>query len=537
MASPEDGPEAAGSELDFGSWRPTGRKTAGLDSDLIEIENPDGHKQIAIVFDKLWRNSPLLTTNVDLVRSFLEFPMVDGIACLTRHDADRAIFHYETGSVLPLIEILRAYRDQRKPVGLRAAVELMKSAGRMLQEASENGPMQGIYSHGGLTPWRIVLDAEGNPMMIGYGLPQMDMAAAREDTTLKVREDSFKVCPPERLVSGYEDISTDLYSLVLIAYEMITGESLLSGTDEQLRHQVTHGEAQQRLMAFKGALPKDLKDTLVQALAFDPAGRFEEPSEFVQAVSEATDGKKMDGEDLAAVVHFVRSSTRQGKTLLDVGTAGGPRRQTPGLQARETRMRSATESRPARAPQTPAATSAASTASDERWSRARRSDRRTAEPDEEAPRTIASRPTRRTAPEESEEPRRVRRTEAEPEAPRARRRATTEEPSDEPPRSRRRTTEPEESPRRRTAAADDTPRRVRRATADEGEDAPRRARRSVADNEPATETPATEAPATEAPAPAPPTADEAKDEAPSRRTRQATSDDDDAPSRRKKRKG
>ena len=66
--------------------------------------------------------------------------------------------------------------------------------------------MQGIYSNG-LTPWRIVVDAEGLPSIIGYGLPQIDMVTFRESGEGSPREESFNAVL-ERLLSGDEDISS-----------------------------------------------------------------------------------------------------------------------------------------------------------------------------------------------------------------------------------------------------------------------------------------------------------------------------------------
>lgn len=382
-------------DIDFGAWKPTGRKTVGLDSELVEVENPDGHKQTAIVFDKVWREYPQLNTDVEMVQSFMEFPMVDGISCMTRWVREQSVFQYETGSVLALIEILRAYRDLRKPVGLRAACELLIGVGNMLQEASENGPMQGIYSHGGLTPWRILLDAEGQPQLLGYGLPQIDMVALRADASLKVRDDSFKYCPPERLTSGYEDITTDLYALTLMAFELATGDTLIKGRSQDLKKQVELGEAHQALLRDKASLPASLHDVLIHALAFDPIGRYEHPWEFVQAITEAIGSATLPGESLAQVLQNVRTTTRRGKALMDVGTAGGPRRTGLGGDGRETRMRSATAARPVRGRAAASRGGAPAVSGEGRWGKVARSGQEEEEESTSRRGAVAGRPSRR----------------------------------------------------------------------------------------------------------------------------------------------
>ena len=460
--------------LDFGGWTPTGRKTVGPDSELIEVENPDGHKQTAIVYDKVYRDHHRLTTDVELVQSFMEFPMVEGISCLSRAPSGQGLFQYDTGSVLALIEVLRAYRDQRKAIGGRAAIELLLTITQMLQEASENGPMQGIYSHGGITPWRIALDADGEVQLLGYGLPQMDMECLREDAELKVREDSFKYCPPERLTSGYEDISTDIYSLVMIAHEMITGDSLLTGRAADLKKSVELGEAQGKLQSSKDkTLPKKVKDVLATALAFDPIGRFEEPHQFLDALIDALGGKDLPGDTLAEVMAFVRKTTRRGKALMDVGTAGGPRRTA--LGERKTRMKSAAAARPVRGRGPSRSQDAASVSSDGRWGKVRRS---SMGDEEEEETTSAARPSRRRRGGGGDEEDSTRRS-AVASRPTRRRRGGGDDEEEEsavatrPTRRRRGGGDDEED------TSDRPTRRTRRGSSDDEDDSSSRVRRSV----------------------------------------------------------
>ncbi|MFK7927349.1 MAG: hypothetical protein AB8H79_04125, partial [Myxococcota bacterium] len=499
---------------DFGGWTPTGRKTAGPDSDLIEVENPDGHKQTAIVYDKSWREHDLLTTNVELVQSFMEFPMVEGIACMSRAPSGEGLFQYESGSVLALIEVIRAYRDQRSVIGVKAAVEMVKSITSMLQEASENGPMQGIYSHGGLTPWRIALDADGNVQVLGYGLPQMDMVAVRENPKHKARDDSYRYCPPERLTSGFEDISTDMFSLVLIAFEMATGEHLLTGRSAELKKAVEMGEAQARLMANPGGLPSPIHEAFLHALAFDPIARYQEPHEFLNALLAAEAQVTLKGAGLAEVMEQVRKTTKRGKALMDVGTAGGPRRTLMDAD-RTTRTKSAAEARPVRGRKV-GGKKDPSVEGGGRWGKVARSGQEDEEEETStSARSVAGRPTRRR--------RGVSDSAADAEAPsrRTRRRGKGEEEEEEPAKPTRRSrlrasqaTEEEDKPARAR------PSRLRRSRqdaddADEPASKPTRSRRSRSSASNDADTPEVKADAAEAEKPTR-----------SRRSRAAKTDDD-----------
>ena len=305
---------------DFGAMTPTGKKTTGPTSELIELQGANGELQTAILYNTAYHQHTRLTTAVELVQSFMEFPMVTGFADMTAFRTGEGLFQFNTGSVMVLYDVLRSMRDQRKAMGVRAGVELGEAIASSLQEASENGPPQGIYSSSGLTPWRIVLDIHGMVKVIGYGLPQIDMVELRETGEGKPREDSFKYCPPERLTSGDEDISSDLFALALIVYEVITGKPLLSGTSTEMRKLVEHGAAQQLLMENPGKIPAAVHNVLVQALAFDPIGRFEEPIEFAEALQEVLENDPPKGKSLEEIMQLVGPTLQRGTRLKDASS-------------------------------------------------------------------------------------------------------------------------------------------------------------------------------------------------------------------------
>ena len=53
---------------------------------------------------------------------------------MTRAVIGKGIFQFDTGSVMVLYDILRAMRDKRKPLGIRAGIELCIHIGNALQE-------------------------------------------------------------------------------------------------------------------------------------------------------------------------------------------------------------------------------------------------------------------------------------------------------------------------------------------------------------------------------------------------------------------
>ena len=153
----------------------TGRRWIGPASDLIELEDEHGLKHTAIVFHEEWREHPALTDAIEVIQGFLESPMVTGLVEIVSRDRDLAAFVYPTGEVWSIAEIVRLLSDRGERGGIRAGLELMYTAGQILVEGAEAGDAQGVYSHGGLTPRRIMVKSDGQVMVIGYGLPQVEI--------------------------------------------------------------------------------------------------------------------------------------------------------------------------------------------------------------------------------------------------------------------------------------------------------------------------------------------------------------------------
>ena len=158
--------------------RRTGRQLLGPGSDLIEVQSDSGARLTAIVFHPEYRSHNAINAALSVVLGFLESPMVSGLAELSAHDRDQAAFLYETGEVWSVAEVIRTLSDLGESGGPRAGMELLSQVGTILVEAAEAGEGAGVYSHGGLTPWRVMLDAEGRvaaPEGPGLGL-EMDWA-------------------------------------------------------------------------------------------------------------------------------------------------------------------------------------------------------------------------------------------------------------------------------------------------------------------------------------------------------------------------
>lgn len=335
---------------DWFGLRPTGRTLREPTGQLVELVDDEDIVCLAIEYDPPWRGWPPLQRAVSLVRSFLEYPMVVGLVELQHADPDRGRFVYPTGSVLTVKELLRTHSDLGHVLGPRAALELMYLAGQILREAAATGAMQGCFSHGGVTPWRITVRDDANVQVVGHGLPLLDVLAWRDEPERLPDADSIRYSPPERLSGIAEDEAADTASLTILGYEMLTGRPLYPGHDlPELLRSASISEAVP-MLSRPNDLPRDIAQVFARALVFDPDSRLRGEA-WLHAIAELLDAHR-DGDGLEAAVARVRGSavegTRRAKIRQTTETSSYPASELARLAAEEPETPGGAEDRPAR---------------------------------------------------------------------------------------------------------------------------------------------------------------------------------------------
>jgi len=299
---------------------PTGRSRIGPASDLVEVQDEDGIVHTAIVFHEQWRDHSAITDALGVILGFLESPLVTGLVELVGHSPDEGAFLYPTGQVRSVSDLVRALSDCGQVGGVRAGLELMYTAGQILTEGAEAGEPQGVYSHGGLTPRRIVIKEDGQVMILGYGLPQVEILQFHQDSGQVPREDSFRYCPPERIDARPENLSSDLFGLALIAFELMTGKPVYDGLVNDIRQQAARGEGSRRLFRFREVLPDGVRDLLIKVLRPDLDARYESGEDFLSDVHTLLSDRSVPGSSLLGLMEYLQSNNRRTGTALQQGS-------------------------------------------------------------------------------------------------------------------------------------------------------------------------------------------------------------------------
>ena len=169
---------------DFEALEPTGREIKGPIDTLVEMTHTSGLKRTGIVFDPQFKAHPELGFGLQAFMGFLEDPGICNLLEISESDQRQGGFAYPTGACWSVAELLESLANVGKKAGARAGLELCYLAGSILHEASKVAPDTGLYCHGNLSPWRLMVKVDGQVQIIGYGLPQVDVAEALSGVAL-----------------------------------------------------------------------------------------------------------------------------------------------------------------------------------------------------------------------------------------------------------------------------------------------------------------------------------------------------------------
>ena len=291
---------------------------------LAEVEDDQGNQNIALVFQEEYHNHPLLNDSLSGIMSFLHNPVIPGIADLIKHEKGTGAFVFNTGPCVSIAQLIRRMGDAGLTPGPRAGLEFMERAGRILTDTSEYTINAfAVGSHGSLNPWRILARRNGSIQIIGYAIPQVEMREFHRDARNIPREDSFRYCPPERISNQPEDLTSDIFVLALIAFEIMITRPVYDGSIDDIRQKAVRGEAARQLFNYQNMLPKYVRDFLTKALKVDRKHRFSSSQAFFSELESILRRPDLPGMSFNATLAKMEEMPQQvlGADLVSVETS------------------------------------------------------------------------------------------------------------------------------------------------------------------------------------------------------------------------
>ncbi|GAF80597.1 unnamed protein product, partial [marine sediment metagenome] len=167
---------------------------------------------------------------------------------------------------------LKGLIRQSGKLGIETALSFAKQICEGLSEAHKTGVI-----HRDLKPSNIMIDREGNVRIMDFGIARS--LKERGITGAGVMIGTPDYMSPEQAEAKAVDQRSDIYSLGVILYEMVTGRVPFEG-DTALSIAMRHkGEAPKNPKEYNAQIPDDLSHLILKCLEKDKDSRFQSAGE------------------------------------------------------------------------------------------------------------------------------------------------------------------------------------------------------------------------------------------------------------------
>jgi serine/threonine protein kinase len=171
-------------------------------------------------------------------------------------------------------------RLDRGPIATGDALAYVDQILRALHYAHERHVI-----HRDIKPANMMLTPQGVVKLMDFGIARSGTEVAL--TMAGATTGSLNYMSPEQVKGGPVDARSDLYSLGISLYEMVTGERPFKSKSDYALMEAHLREIPKPPSALQPGLPSDVNDIIVKAIAKDPAQRFQSAVAFRDAISQA----------------------------------------------------------------------------------------------------------------------------------------------------------------------------------------------------------------------------------------------------------
>jgi beta-lactam-binding protein with PASTA domain/predicted Ser/Thr protein kinase len=168
------------------------------------------------------------------------------------------------------------------PLAPERAVDLITQILRAARFAHKRGII-----HRDLKPHNVIVGADGRAKVTDFGIAK---AGASDMTQTGSIMGTAQYLSPEQAQGHAVSAPSDLYSVGIILYEMLTGRVPFEGESAVTIALKQVGEAPVPPSAYNPAIPPALEAVVLRALEKDPARRFADADEFIAALEAASSG-------------------------------------------------------------------------------------------------------------------------------------------------------------------------------------------------------------------------------------------------------
>jgi serine/threonine-protein kinase len=196
----------------------------------------------------------------------------------------------------------------RGPAPVHVAIDYARQILDALRFAHRNGIV-----HRDIKPHNVIVDAEGRVKVTDFGIAR---AGASQMTEVGSIIGTAQYLSPEQAKGAPVDQTSDLYSVGIVLYELLTGKVPFTG-DTPVEIAMKHISAiPEQLSAIRDDIPPDLDKVVLRALAKTPEERYPSAEEFDRDLARVAQGIAVSRETEEAATQILSRSALTPPTLV-----------------------------------------------------------------------------------------------------------------------------------------------------------------------------------------------------------------------------
>lgn len=254
----------------IGKYKITGELGKGAMGIVYKALDPDINREVAIKLirsDTAYEDSEKEEAHRRFIREAQSAGNLDHPNIITIYEVGKEdnqtyiVMQYVVG------ESLKEAISAGKRYSPAEVIDLMSCLCDALEFAHQNKIV-----HRDIKPGNILLDKQGRPYLVDFGVARMEMSTMTQSGTI-VGTPSYM--SPEQIQGARVDARADIFSLGVIIYEMLTGKRPFEGDHITTIVYKIMNEEPANIREMKRDLPEGFENIIQKALAKDPNNRYQ----------------------------------------------------------------------------------------------------------------------------------------------------------------------------------------------------------------------------------------------------------------------
>ncbi len=200
---------------------------------------------------------------------------------------------------------LKEYMNSKGQLTFNEIYRIIFNVATALDYSSSKGII-----HRDIKPANILLTEDGGVKISDFGIAKLPSSTVTQSGMLM---GTPAYVSPEQVMGKELDVRSDLYSLSVIFYELITGNRPFKGDPTTVIFQVVQAEPPKPKIKIDD-VPQKLQDVVLKALAKNPEDRYQSGEEFIQAIK-SLKGIDKNLLDVTSKISFTPLPKRKEKSI------------------------------------------------------------------------------------------------------------------------------------------------------------------------------------------------------------------------------